>query len=107
VAHAASLDDRDRADRRVAYDRAIADELDRARVRMRLDRVDDAERREIDDREPGLGVAGDESVEGRSHEHSAPREGRGGGEGKKVATVHVSCYAVATAASPSLRCQVA
>ena len=55
-----TIDDRDGAHRGVADDCTLADELDRPRVGQRRDRPHRAVGAEIDDREPLLGVAGDE-----------------------------------------------
>ena len=73
VRTAMPVDDRDRADRGMADDRALADELDRARVGQRRDRAHDAVGAEVDDGEPLLGVAGDER---RTARPRGPRAGR-------------------------------
>ena len=99
--HATAVDDRDGADRGMADDGAVADELDRARIRDRRESSGDPERAEVDHCEPRLSVARDERRRQRRRQGGAQPERRCRGEREELGPVHALSTTAGAAGVPT------
>ena len=89
-----SVDHRDGADARVADDRGVpADELDAVRRDRHGDRRDHPAAERVDDRDPRLGVTGDERKRRAPRTVEPSERERGGCRGKQeVTAIHAFVY---------------